>query len=157
MRPARQTEPRLTGVRGVAIFEAAKGGLVLLAGLGLLSLIHRDLQAFAEQCVARLHLNPARHMGRILLDAATRLNEPRLLLLAFLALLYASVRFVEAYGLWHGRRWAEWFAVASSGVYVPLEMYELSQGFTWLKLFMLATNLAIVVYLGAVLRRYSGQ
>ena len=34
-------------VRAVALFEAAKGALVLLAGLGALSLIHHDAQRLA--------------------------------------------------------------------------------------------------------------
>jgi hypothetical protein len=34
-----------TGLRLIAVFEASKGLLVLLAGLGLLSLLHRDAEA----------------------------------------------------------------------------------------------------------------
>src|SRR5436305_641496 len=49
-------KPLLTGVRTVALFEAAKGALVLAAGLGLLGLIHRDVQAFAERLVRASHL-----------------------------------------------------------------------------------------------------
>ncbi|MCZ7627423.1 MAG: DUF2127 domain-containing protein [Candidatus Methylomirabilis sp.] len=41
---------------------------------------------------------------------------------------YASVRFVEAYGLWLERRWAEWFAAVSGGIYIPFEIYELLYG-----------------------------
>ena len=39
------------GVRTVAIFEGAKGLIVLVAGFGLLSLIHRDVQAVAESVI----------------------------------------------------------------------------------------------------------
>src|SRR5579859_6996262 len=47
---------RLTdGLRMVAAYEAAKGALVLLAGFGLLTLIHNDAQYFAEQLVAHMH------------------------------------------------------------------------------------------------------
>jgi hypothetical protein len=44
----------------VAAFEAAKGLLVLAAGFGLLSLLHKDVQVLAERFVDRLHLNPAK-------------------------------------------------------------------------------------------------
>ena len=36
------------GVRMVAAFEASKGILILLAGFGLLSLVHHDVQQLAE-------------------------------------------------------------------------------------------------------------
>src|SRR2546421_9699862 len=37
------------GVRVVALFEALKGALVLIAGFGLLALVHRDLEDLAER------------------------------------------------------------------------------------------------------------
>jgi len=39
--------------------------------------------------------------------------------LALAAMLYAAVRFAEAYGLWHGRSWAEWFAILTGGYIFP--------------------------------------
>lgn len=35
------------------------------------------------------------------------------------------MRFVEAYGLWRERRWANWLAAISEGIYLPVEIYEL--------------------------------
>ncbi|HZV33272.1 MAG TPA: DUF2127 domain-containing protein, partial [Verrucomicrobiae bacterium] len=66
------------GLRTVAIFEFAKGMIVLLAGLGLLSLIHHDAQAVAEDIVRRLHLNPAHQYPRIFIDFAGHLTDARL-------------------------------------------------------------------------------
>jgi Predicted membrane protein (DUF2127) len=37
----------VAGLRAIAVFEAAKGMVVLLAGLGLLSLLHHDVGALA--------------------------------------------------------------------------------------------------------------
>ena len=77
-------------------------------------------QQIAEQVVGQLHLNPANRYPRIIVDAAAALTEPRLKLLAIGAAAYALVRFVEAYGLWRSRRWAEWFAAISRAIYIPL-------------------------------------
>lgn len=141
----------LRGVRTVAVFEAAKGALVLLAGFGLLSLIHQDVQEMAEELVGHLHLNPAKGYPRIFLELAGRLSDQRLWLFAILAFSYASIRVVEAYGLWRGRRWAEWFAAASGGIYVPIEVYGLFHKVSWLKLIALAVNGIIVVYMSYTL------
>jgi uncharacterized membrane protein (DUF2068 family) len=57
------------------------------------------------------------------------------------------VRFIEAYGLWRERRWAEWMAALSAGLYVPVEVYELAHGASWLKIVALVLNLAVVGYM----------
>src|ERR1700724_233303 len=94
-------------LRLIAVFEASKGVLVLSAGLGLLSLLHQDLQATAERLVRQSHLNPARHYPRIFIEAAAHMNDSRLRSLAALAFLYAAGRLIEAYGWWHLRGCAD--------------------------------------------------
>lgn len=141
------------GLRAVALFEATKGLVILVAGFGLLSLVHSGAQAVAEELVHHLHLNPAARYPRIFLDLAGRLTDHRLWMLAGLALLYASVRFVEAYGLWRERRWAEWFALASGGIYIPFEIYELAAGISMVKLITFAANVIVVSYIGYALAR----
>ena len=69
--------------------------------------------------------------------------------------LYALVRFIEAYGLWRARLWAEWLAAASGAIYVPFELYELSRGVSWIKLAALAANLAVVAFMVLSLRSRS--
>ena len=141
-------ETRQRGLRVVAVFEGAKGGLVLVTGLGLLAFIHRGLHNAAEEVVRHLHLNPARHYPRIFLDAVARVSDTQLWLLALSAFLYVVVRFIEAFGLWHRKRWAAWFGALSGGVYIPVELFELARGVSLVKLTVLAVNLAIVGYLG---------
>jgi uncharacterized membrane protein (DUF2068 family) len=70
---------------------------------------------------------------------------------ALSALLYASVRFVEAYGLWRQRHWAEWFAVLTGGIYVPLELFEITRGVSWPKGTLLIVNAGIVAYLSLIM------
>jgi uncharacterized membrane protein (DUF2068 family) len=142
--------PVATGLRTVAAFEAAKGFLVLAAGLGALSLLHRDLQGAAEAVVRHLHLNPARHYPRIFIEAAARTTDARLWLLACGAFAYTAVRAVEAYGLWRGRVWAEWFAILAGALYLPVEIEALLHHPSALKAGVLLVNLAIVLYVGRV-------
>ena len=143
----------VNGLRVVAAYEAAKGALVLLAGFGLLALIHQDAQHFAELLIAHMHLNPAKGYPRIFIDAAARVTDARLWLFAGFALAYTAIRWVEAYGLWLGRSWAEWLAVASGAIYIPAELYEIEERTTWLKMLLLAVNVCIVAYLSYVLWR----
>jgi uncharacterized membrane protein (DUF2068 family) len=135
------------GIRSIAVFEAFKGLVVLAAGFGLLHFVHRDLQTAAEELVRHSHLNPAHHYPRIFIEAAGRTSDSRLRFLAALAFLYASVRFVEAWGLWRLKGWAEWFAIISGSIYVPIEIFELIKHATPLRVVVLAVNLFIVLYL----------
>jgi len=135
------------GLRGMALIEGAKGLLVLGAGLGLFALAHRDLQSTAEELVRHLHLNPARHLPRVFLHLAANLSDRRLWLLASAAIAYSSVRFVEAYGLWHDWKWMKWFAVLSGGIYIPVEFFGLLYRFSWVKLIVFGANMFVVVFI----------
>ncbi|MFN0051990.1 MAG: DUF2127 domain-containing protein [Planctomycetales bacterium] len=148
-----QRSPFAGGIRALALFEAGKAGVVLLAGFGILSIMHRDLDKLATRLMEHMHLNPANGYPRIFVDAAKSLSEPRIWMLATMALVYCVVRSVQAYGLWHGRIWAEWFGVITGSIYIPVEVYELSRGATWLNGMALLVNAGIVAFLGFVLYR----
>jgi uncharacterized membrane protein (DUF2068 family) len=143
----RRAGSRPKALRAIALFEAAKGALVLLAGFGLAAFLHRDAERIAEVLVARLHLDPAKGHARIFLELLADLSSGKLWLLAGFAGGYAILRFIEAYGLWSGRPWAEWVALVSGGVYVPFEIYELYLSVTWVKVTALMINVSIVVYM----------
>ena len=146
------------GERVVAAFEAAKGLLVLLVGFGLLTVVDQDTQQLAEELIRTLHLNPAKRLPRIFLDAAERHADLRLWTLAAFAFAYAMLRLAEAFGLWFGKRWAEWFAVASGALYIPLEAYALWERATWVRALTLTANVAIVAYVALTLwRRMQGR
>lgn len=140
------------GIRLIASYEAAKGALVLVAGTGLLLLVHRDAQALAERLVTHLHLNPAKQVPRIFLHIMTEATPARLRWLAAGAVAYALMRFAEAYGLWQDRRWAEWLGVVTAAVYLPFEAGALIRHPGAEPLVALALNLTVVVYLAYVLR-----
>jgi len=132
------------------MFEAAKGLIVIVAGLGLLALIHRDVQAVAEEIVRFLHFNPAQHYPQVFLDAAANVTDARLWVMAVTALAYAMVRFFEAYGLWRQRVWAEWFGILSGSIYLPVEVYELTVSVSAVKICILLVNLLVVGWLSWV-------
>jgi uncharacterized membrane protein (DUF2068 family) len=136
-----------SAVKVVAFAEAAKGVLVLLVGFGLLSLIHHDLQRHAEALVRHLHMNPASHIPKVFLDFSERLPQERLAPYAAGAAVYVALRFIEAYGLWKDRMWAEWLAAISGGIYLPVELYEMLQRFSWPRITVFLVNLFVVAFM----------
>jgi uncharacterized membrane protein (DUF2068 family) len=143
------THPNKTtvAVRSVAIFEASKGLIVLLLGLGLLRLVHKDLDDVAEQIIRFLHASPGGHLSDLFIAAARQANDKSLWAVAAAALVYALVRFAEAYGLWHEREWAEWFALLSGAMYLPWEVLSIIRHSIPLKWVVLILNVLIVLYM----------
>ena len=150
MKPPNQG--RAAGLRAIAGFEASKGLLVLLVGIGLLRLIHHDVQEAAEELVRHFHLSPSAHYPRIFLELAAKLTDAWLWMLAAGSLVYAALRLLEAYGLWHDRRWAKWLGAASGAIYAPFEAVGLFEKVTPLRIAALVLNLLIVAYLLGSLR-----
>ncbi len=140
------------GLHLVAILEAVKGVAVLIAGFGLLTFLGQDVEVAAERLITRLHLNPAHHYPQVFIQAMADVTNTRLWLMAGFAALYATVRLIEAYGLWKERAWAKWFAALSGSIYIPIELYELAIRATWLKFGALVVNVVVVAYMASLLR-----
>jgi uncharacterized membrane protein (DUF2068 family) len=134
-------------LRLLSLFEACKGLLVLLVGAGLFTLIHKNAQQEAAEIVKIFHLNPARHYPEIFINSLTNLSDARLWFLSISAIIYSLIRFAEAYGLWYDRLWAIWFAIASSALFLPMELSELIEKLTIVRIVIILLNILLVFYL----------
>jgi uncharacterized membrane protein (DUF2068 family) len=134
------------GLRAVASFEAFKGILVILLGLFVV-IYHQRAEDVTENLLDHLHINPDRRLGNALMHAAATVSDARLWTIAAAIVAYSTVRFVEAWGLWHRRVWAEWFALLSGAMYLPLELLKVAERTTWERIAVLAINAVIVLYM----------
>lgn len=130
-------------IRMVAAFEAFKGFLALLVGSGLL-IEQQRLGRLALELVHYLHLNPLDKYPHLFVMAARDLQNRHLWTMVAIVLLYATMRFVEAYGLFREAAWAEVFAAVSGAVYIPLELSHVVAGPDVLNVAVLVTNLLVV-------------
>lgn len=140
-------------MQAVALMEAAKGLIVLAAGFGLLSLLHRDVAHIALALVTRLHIDPSQHYAGVFLEVAEHMTDKRLWAGAALALAYSLIRLAEGYGLWFEHRWGAWLGALSGALYVPIEVYELWHKPSAVKAATLTINVAVVSYLVWSLRK----
>jgi uncharacterized membrane protein (DUF2068 family) len=138
-------------IRAVAVFEAVKGVFVLAAGFGLLSLLHKDAHRIAFEFISTLNLNPAQKYPKIFIDLADHITDGKLWFFASLALIYSAFRFVEGYGLWKERAWAEWLALVSGTIYLPIEIYEVCVKVSFVSVFALVANIVVVAVVAYVL------
>lgn len=134
-------------IQAVAAFEFSKGIFVVLMGFCALALVHKDVWLIAESLLALFHISTDRHSAQVFLDFADNVTDARLWAAARIAFTYAALRFIEAYGLWRLRTWAEWVALISGTLMLPLEIRELLRGLTLLRCGLFVGNLAIVAYM----------
>jgi uncharacterized membrane protein (DUF2068 family) len=139
------------GLRGLAIFEAGKGLLAVGFAVWILRVLHKDMNSVAEDMLKImhrfLHINPDRHFYQWVLRGVGGLTPRTLWVIFSLAMIYVAIRFVEAAGLWLEKAWAEWFALISGSLYLPLEIASLIRRPAAFKWAILGINILIVVYL----------
>ena len=131
----------------VATIEFTKGVFVTLMGICALLLVHKDAWLYAESLLAMFHISTDRHIAQMFLDLADKVTDSSLWAAARLAFAYSLLRFIEAYGLWRCRTWAEWVAAVSGTLLLPLEVRELFRRVTLLRCGVLIVNVAVVLYM----------
>jgi uncharacterized membrane protein (DUF2068 family) len=131
-------------LHSIAMLEITKGVLASVAAVGLLSLKHTDLNAVAHTFLLRHGLDPGKHATGMLIESMARATSHHTGQIAGVCFLYALVRFVEGYGLWRARHWAEWFAALSTGIYLPLEIRHYIHHPSMTAVVIILVNLAIL-------------
>ncbi|WP_394179933.1 DUF2127 domain-containing protein [Marinomonas posidonica] len=145
---------KFEGLHALALMEGIKGVIALTLVLLVYFLSGQDLHAIALERMRALAISEQSHYAQWLLMLADKVSQGRFPMFTSLALLYASLRFVMAYGLWFHLRWTEWFAFLSGCLYIPVELYAIYQDVAKLSNWMiLLFNLIVVSYLFWVLQR----
>jgi uncharacterized membrane protein (DUF2068 family) len=139
------------GLRTVAVVEAFKGAAVMALCIVLLSLLHKNLDIVVDHLTGWLRLNPDSRVADWFYEVADRTTGRGIWTAVSVGLAYSACRFVEAYGLWNERYWAEWFAVISGAIYVPFELFALIEHPHWTKFVVLAGNILVVLYILRIL------
>ena len=129
---------------------------VLLAALAVLIFAFASHRAQLQKFVNRLDTafygssgGKSQHAHGVLhdLERLVTLNVSTLRLIGYAAVAYALLEGAEAIGLWYQRRWAEYLTLIATALFLPFEIYEISQRVSTLKVLALVVNLAILLYL----------
>lgn len=145
------------GLEAIAIFKLVKGALLLIVGTGAAKLIHVDVYDLALQWVEVLHVDADNRYIHWLLRKLMFVDERTLRHLSGGTFVYAAVVITEGIGLLRQKVWAEYLTVIATASLIPLEIFELVNHFTALKVGVLAINLAVVGYLIFMLRNKSAR
>ena len=142
-----RTSRHHTGMVAIAVFKLFKGALLLLAGFGLLELMHADMATLFSLLLESLHVNADTRLVHALVLKVDALQPHTVLIAGLVSLGYAALLLAEGIGLWLELSWAAYLTVVSTSALVPFEVYELIERATWPRTILLAINLVIVLYL----------
>jgi len=131
---------------------------VLLALLGIAVLRYRSSEASLRQLFEQAlpAAKPLANVFNIDLSASPTVDRIRSLLganpktltwVAVALFAYGAIQVAEGVGLWSLKRWGEYLAVVATGIFLPLEVYELTDKITVLRAVAFLVNLLLVVYL----------
>jgi uncharacterized membrane protein (DUF2068 family) len=150
-------------LRLLAVERLVKGTVVLVAAYGVYRFrSHQDaverafredlplLRPFADKIGWNLDESTIVHTLRAAIEARSN----TLLWVIIGLLVYGGSLLVEGVGLWVLKRWGEYFAVLATSVGLPVEIYELTEKITWLRVGAFVINVAAVVYISFAKRLF---
>jgi uncharacterized membrane protein (DUF2068 family) len=150
-KPKTSTSIALVVIGAYKLLEAL--ALFLLA-FGLYRYLHRDISEPILHWVRVLRMDPDNHYIHLFLTKALAVSPKQIRELSLGSSIYAGLRLIEGIGLVLRKRWAEYLVVIITGVFIPLEVYELFHRFTPIRCGVLLANVAIVWYLARNLRKH---
>jgi uncharacterized membrane protein (DUF2068 family) len=149
----RSGESHSRGLLLIAVFKLFKALTLLAVGIGALNLMHKDVAAELQRWIELLRVDPHNHYIHWVLEKLSILDARRLKELSVGTFFYSALYFTEGVGLALRKRWAEYFTIVSTSLFIPLEIYELAKRVTLAKGIVMLVNAGIVAYLVMDLRR----
>jgi uncharacterized membrane protein (DUF2068 family) len=136
----------------IAIFKLIKAALLIAVGIGALKFLHRDVAATLTHWARLLRVDPDNRIVHNVMAKLFRATPRQLKELSAGTFIYAGLFSVEGVGLLLRKRWAEYFTIVTTGLLIPLEVYELAPHFSIGKVAVLLVNVGIVIYLAKRVR-----
>jgi uncharacterized membrane protein (DUF2068 family) len=137
----------------IGVFKLLKGVSLLILGFGLLKLVHRDVAAVTLHWIEVLRVDPENRFIHRALPRIFNVRPKQLKELSAGTFVYSAIFLIEGSGLLARKHWAEYMTLISTGLFIPLEVYEMYRHFTLVKLAVTIVNVAIVWYLALRVRR----
>jgi len=131
----------------IGALKLLKGLALLVAGIGLLSLLHRDVAETARHWIEAIRIDPHDHWIDHLLERIAGVSHRALRRLGIGTLLYSAVFCTEGVGLLLGQHWAEYMTAGVTASFLPIEAYELAVHPGIVKTVVTLLNVAVVAYL----------
>jgi uncharacterized membrane protein (DUF2068 family) len=134
-------------IRGVLLIALAYGVYRFNGAQDSLEQVFREYLPTLKPLADKLGIDLQSTGPVKLIQKALTAQHSTLELVALGVLAYGALELLEGVGLWLMKRWGEYVAVVGTAVFIPLEVFELVERVTWLRLVAFAFNLFAVAYI----------
>lgn len=134
-------------IRAVALFKFMKAATLIAGGIGIFKLVHHDVASTLHHWILDLGLDPGRRFVGEAIQRVTSLSPQKIRDVGIVSFVYAGLFLTEGIGLWLLKRWAEWFTVIITSSLLPVEIYEIFQRPTAIRILVMLVNVLVVAYL----------
>jgi len=131
----------------IAVFKIVKGLLLLLVGIGALSLIHKDAAETFTRWANALQVNVHSRVIQHWLVEIGLVQEREKALIVTVSFVYSALLLTEGIGLLMEKVWAEYMTTLITVSFIPIEVYELARRTTPSRIYLLMINIVVVAYL----------
>ncbi len=115
-------------------------------------MFNKDVGAQVEHWLELARVDPDNRYVAAVLQRLDLVHAHELKELTFLTAFYAALFLTEGTGLFFRQRWAEYLTIIATGLFIPVEGYELWKQITVVRIVLLFVNVAVVVFLIWLLR-----
>jgi uncharacterized membrane protein (DUF2068 family) len=131
----------------IAVFKMVKALLLILAGVGVLSLLQPSVAAAVREWLAELTISQGQEIIQRAIALFDVVRPIQIEAAGLASICYGLLFATEGVGLWMGKRWAEFLTIFATGALIPFEVYELIRQVTAPRVLALLVNVAVVAYL----------
>ena len=158
MPPAGSPPPPLNrALRWIGTLQLVKGGLLIALALGLLSFLHRDVDAIVGDWMSKVGIDIEQGHAASFLEMLDLVTDKQLFTMSLVAFLFGGVLITQGAGLLLRKEWAKYLTLIATSLLVPFEAFELVKGFGYIKLTVLLVNVAIVALMIYLVRAKRGS
>jgi uncharacterized membrane protein (DUF2068 family) len=153
-------------LRLLSVERLVRGLVVLLAAYAVFRFrdnhgsvqkaFNEDLPA-VENLAEKLHWNIANSSIITDIQKIIQVDKTTLTWVSIGLAVYGILQLIEATGLWLLKRWGEYFAAVATSLFIPIEIYELVERITWVRIGALLINVGAVVYLVLTKRLFGAR
>ncbi|MBI3577312.1 DUF2127 domain-containing protein [Candidatus Gottesmanbacteria bacterium] len=143
---SREHKALSTFLRFIIVEKAIKSIVLFVLAFSIFPIFSAETVLLARQLARQSHLFSNARFVTSFIRFLNQTREQRLLLFSIFFLGWGLLELVEAVGIFKRRRWAEYLAVVTASLFIPIEIRTVAIRFTMEKLGFLVFNIILVYY-----------
>jgi len=136
-----------TFLKFIIIEKFIIGIVSVLLAFGIISLVNKDMEVFAQELVKYFNLDMENHYIEAVITRIGMIGNGTIIGASVGMVSVSAMNFLMSYGLHKRKRWAEWLTVSATSLLIPFEIYEIVDKPTPSRIGILILNIGIVYYL----------